>query len=74
MYIFDGFVYGGEPKAPIRIKEVRPMPDRIMILAFENGEYRCKLGIGNGSVAAAVELRMEKGELKISVPILTDLF
>ena len=40
MYIFDGFVYGGEPEAPMRIKEVRPMPDRIMILAFENGEYR----------------------------------
>ena len=40
MYFFDGFVYGGEPKGAIRVGKVKPLPDQMMLLTFNNHEQR----------------------------------
>ena len=40
MYFSNGFVYGGEPEAEIRISAVKILPDQMMLLSFTNGETR----------------------------------
>ena len=40
MYYFDGFVYGGEPEETIRVLSVKPLPDKILLLTFNNHEQR----------------------------------
>ncbi len=40
MYYHNGFVCGGRPDGQIRIKDVKVLPDRIMILTFNNDEKR----------------------------------
>ncbi len=40
MYVFNGFVYGGEPSKQIKIMSVKPLNDMIMLLTFSNGETR----------------------------------
>ena len=40
MYIRDGIVYGGEPEKPIKIEQVKTLPDMMMLIRFNNGELR----------------------------------
>ena len=40
MYLFNGFVYGGEPKEPIRVAEAKALSDQMMLLTFQHGEQR----------------------------------
>ncbi len=40
MYVFNGFVYGGEPSEQIKIMSVKPLNDMVMLLTFSNGETR----------------------------------
>ena len=40
MYIMDGIVYGGEPKQPIKVEQVKALSDMVLLLQFNNGEYR----------------------------------
>ena len=40
MFIANGYVYGGHPEEPIRVKNVRTLPDMMMLLTFNTGEVR----------------------------------
>ena len=40
MFELDGFVYGGCPTDTIKITEVKPLDDMIMIITFSSGEQR----------------------------------
>ncbi len=40
MFVYNGFVYGGSLEGPIKIKEVKVLPNKIMMLTFDNGEKR----------------------------------
>ena len=40
MFFFGDFVYGGEPKEPIKITDIKVLHDMIMLLTFSNGETR----------------------------------
>ena len=40
MFIRDGIVYGGEPKQPVRTEQVKVLPDRMLLIQFNNGEIR----------------------------------
>lgn len=40
MYYHNGFVCGGRPEGQIRIKDVKVLPDKILILTFNNDEQR----------------------------------
>lgn len=40
MYIKNGVVYGGEPDQPIRVEQVKALPDMILLIRFNNGELR----------------------------------
>jgi len=40
MYVFNGFVCGGEPSEQIKIISVKSLNDMIMLLTFSNGETR----------------------------------
>ena len=40
MFYKDGFVYGGEPQKTIKVIEIKVLPDRILLLKFNNGEQR----------------------------------
>ena len=40
MFFANGFVYGGEPQEPLKIQYVRSLPNRMMVLKFNNGETR----------------------------------
>jgi hypothetical protein len=40
MYFSNGFVCGGEPETMVKIVRVKPLPDEMMILTFNNGEDR----------------------------------
>ena len=40
MYYSNGFVCGGEPKEAIRIENIKALPDRILLVDFNNGERR----------------------------------
>ena len=40
MYYHNGFVIGGEPKEAIKVTRVKTLPDRMMLITFNNGETR----------------------------------
>ena len=40
MYVMDGIVYGGEPKQPIKVEQVKVLPDMMLLIQFNNGELR----------------------------------
>ena len=40
MYIWEGIVYGGEPEQPVRVDQVKVLPDRMLLIRFNNGELR----------------------------------
>lgn len=40
MFFWGDFVYGSEPKEPIKITGVKVLQDMMMLLAFSNGETR----------------------------------
>jgi len=40
MYIRDGIVYGGEPKQPLKVEQVKALSDMMLLLLFNNGEQR----------------------------------
>ena len=40
MYINDGIVYGGEPQQPVKVEQVKVLPDMMLLIQFNNGEYR----------------------------------
>ncbi len=40
MFIRNGIVYGGEPVQPIKVKQVKVLPDMMLLIQFNNGELR----------------------------------
>ena len=40
MFVRDGIVYGGEPEKPIKIVDVKVLPDMMLLLRFNNEELR----------------------------------
>lgn len=40
MYFSNGFVCGGKPDDGVKIIDVKPLPDLIMLITFNNGEQR----------------------------------
>ena len=40
MYIKNGIVYGGKPKEPIKVRQVKVLPDKMLLIRFNNGETR----------------------------------
>ena len=40
MYIKDGIAYAGEPKQPLKISGVRPLPGYQLWVRFSNGEAK----------------------------------
>ena len=40
MFFFGDFVYGGEPREPIKITDIKVLRDMMMLLTFSNGETR----------------------------------
>ncbi len=40
MYFCGNYVYGGEPKEPIKITKIKVLRDMMMLLTFSNGETR----------------------------------
>lgn len=40
MFIKNGIVCGGEPDRPIKVEQVRALPDMMMLIRFNNGEER----------------------------------
>lgn len=40
MYIREGIVYGGEPELPIKVEQVKVLPDMMLLIQFNNGELR----------------------------------
>ena len=36
----NGIVYGGEPKEPIKVRQVKVLPDKMLLIRFNNGETR----------------------------------
>ena len=40
MYIKNGIVYGGEPKEPIKVRQIKVLPDKMLLIRFNNGETR----------------------------------
>ena len=40
MYIRNGIVYGGEPDQPIKVEQVKVLPDMMLLIQFNNGELR----------------------------------
>ena len=40
MYIRNDIVYGGEPNQPIKVEQVKVLPDMMMLVQFNNGELR----------------------------------
>ncbi len=40
MYYYNGFVIGGEPEEACKVTAVKPLPDRMMLITFNNGETR----------------------------------
>ena len=40
MFYRDGFVFGGEPLTSIRIENIKPLRDKMMLVTFNNGETR----------------------------------
>ena len=40
MYFFNGIVYGKSPEENIKITDVKPLDDKMMIISFSSGEKR----------------------------------
>ena len=40
MYYKNGFVFGGDPPASIKIERIRVLKDRMLLVTFNNGETR----------------------------------
>ena len=40
MFISNGIVYGSSPHLPINVEQVKVLPDRMMLIRFNNGETR----------------------------------
>ena len=40
MFIRDGIVYGGEPEQPVKVDQVKALPDMMLLIRFNNGELR----------------------------------
>ena len=40
MYIKNGIAYAGEPTQPIKISGVRPLPNHMLWIRFNNGEAK----------------------------------
>ena len=40
MYMANGYVCGGMPQEPLSVRSVKPLPDRMMLILFSNGEQR----------------------------------
>ena len=40
MYIRDGLVCGGEPEKPVKVEQVKVLPDMMLLIRFSNGELR----------------------------------
>ena len=40
MYLKDGIVYGEQQVPSLKISEVKVLPDRILLITFNNGETR----------------------------------
>lgn len=40
MYIKNGIAYAGEPSAPLKISGVRPLPNYLLWVRFNNGEAK----------------------------------
>lgn len=40
MYIKNDIVYGGEPDRPIKVEQVKVLPDMMLLIQFNNGELR----------------------------------
>ena len=40
MYLKDGIVYGEQKTLSLKITDVRVLPDRILLITFNNGETR----------------------------------
>ena len=40
MYFSNGFVYGGEPEGMVKVSAVKVLPDKMLVLTFNNGEQR----------------------------------
>ena len=40
MYIRDGIVYGGEPEKPVKVEQVKVLPDMMLLIRFNSGELR----------------------------------
>ena len=40
MFVYNGVVYGGEPKKCLSVISVKVLPDHVMLITFSNGEER----------------------------------
>lgn len=40
MYIMNGIAYAGTPQQDIRVREVKPLDDMMMLVTFTSGETR----------------------------------
>ena len=40
MFLYNGIVYGGEPKKGLSVLSMKILPDKIMLITFSNGEER----------------------------------
>ena len=40
MFYHNGFVCGGEPETAIKVIQVKPLQDQMMLLTFNNGDQR----------------------------------
>ena len=40
MFMKDGIVYGEQPASSVKVKGVKVLPDRILLITFNNGETR----------------------------------
>lgn len=40
MFVMNGIVYGGEPDQPLKVKNFKILPDKMMLITFSTGETR----------------------------------
>lgn len=40
MFISEGIVYGSEPEQPIKVEQVKVLPEMMLLIKFNNGEIR----------------------------------
>ena len=66
MYIYNGFVYGGEPQETIKVIEIKVLPDRILLLKFNNGEQR----VFDATILNGPVFEVLKDDLVFAAPVL----